>query len=795
MLRFSSPLAALLVLAPAIAPAVAQADQLDATRAQPIQETGHAVSFRVDDGVARFVVRRRVKNSGKQHEEATWRLSLPVGAAATGLRIKAGQIWHTGELMERDKAAALYQELTGFGPHAPKDPALLFWRWASELQLQVFPIAPDKESTVEYTLTAPTEYRNGRYFAAYPRVPAGPLLAVPGLSFVQAKQPTIDGRKVDGHKPSPLLLDESKPAWFGDREPNRHATYQSSAIESRELGEVRKVTLDIQIRHTYRGDLGVQLIDPKGRWYQVFDSQGGGENDVRMSPTIELQDATPLAGTWRLVIDDHARMDTGTLERWSLSADVEDRKVSAQAKDTPLFLPDAPEGDHAGQATLSLEAPPIDTLLARLGRVPASPSKSFSRLEIDAAPQLRPLPEKLSVVFVVDASRSLDDGEVERQISLARSFLRHVPDASFDVVAYRRRATRLLQKFSAAPSFDQQLAAARAAGKLERENGSALDEGIRVAAEALQQRQGNRMIVVTSDALLRPSFENASAIAALGKAPSGTTLHLVLPEDGGGLPRDRRDDDHALAPIAEKGGGVLLHISGISEDRAKDLDGVTLGLVRPVRIDGFHLVAVPDLEVPDVLAEGDGLRTMKMLQGEAPAHVELRGKIWARPFRQVVQSTLPFSRATAAFVFSLDMHHDLDEAEQFRVAMAGRAVSPVTSYLAIEPGVRPSRAGLVEHGAGTGSGQGFGSGHGRLGSATRHAPRPNLNQLLAADLKRCVASHGAAPVTFSVHTTFDEIVDVERATPIDATTRCVMEAAWALELTWHKQRDRFEVSL
>ena len=53
-----------------------------------------------------------------------------------------------------------------------------------------------------------------------------------------------------------------------------------------------------------------------------------------------------------------------------------------------------------------------------------------------------------------------------------------------------------------------------------------------------------------------------------------------------------------------------------------------------------------------------------------------------------------FTRATAAFVFSHDQHKGLSNAEMMRVAKLGRAVSPVTSYLAIEPGVRPSRAGI-----------------------------------------------------------------------------------------------------
>lgn len=41
------------------------------------------------------------------------------------------------------------------------------------------------------------------------------------------------------------------------------------------------------------------------------------------------------------------------------------------------------------------------------------------------------------------------------------------------------------------------------------------------------------------------------------------------------------------------------------------------------------------------------------------------------------------------------------------LAFLGRAVSPVTSYLAIEPGVRPSTAGVPGRGEGVGTRDAF----------------------------------------------------------------------------------------
>src|SRR5262245_32374053 len=152
---------------------IARADALTATLEQPLVEVAHTVDIRIADGVATYKVRRQFANRGKRADEASLSIDLPYGAAATGLRIRARDRWFDGDLMEREKAAALYQEMTGVGPWQPKDPALLSWNWADKLHLQVFPVLPGQVSTVEYTLTVPTRYEGGRYWISYPRIAAG----------------------------------------------------------------------------------------------------------------------------------------------------------------------------------------------------------------------------------------------------------------------------------------------------------------------------------------------------------------------------------------------------------------------------------------------------------------------------------------------------------------------------------------------------------------------------------------------------------------------------------------------
>jgi hypothetical protein len=143
------------------------------------------------------------------------------------------------------------------------------------------------------------------------------------------------------------------------------------------------------------------------------------------------------------------------------------------------------------------------------------------------------------------------------------------------------------------------------------------------------------------------------------------------------------------------------------------------------------------------------------------------------------------------------MHHDLSEEQQFRLAMLGGAVSPVTSYLAIEPGVRPSTAGFEAGGLGL-SGVGEGGGGRGQGIGLARVSRPDIKALLKDGADACVALHKPAPgwsVALAIDTTLDEVVDVTTTSQGDVA-RCMVEAAWSLRLPdgFDEARDRFDVS-
>jgi subtilisin-like proprotein convertase family protein len=785
---------------------VAWADALRATREQSLREVSHAVEIRLSEAIATYVVRRQFENSGSVADEAGLAIDLPAGAAATGLRIRARDQWFTGELMEREKAAALYRELTGFAPYAPKDPALLQWQWADKLYLQVFPVMPGQVSTVEYTLTVPTTYAHGRYWLSYPRVYANsgesdsskplatPTILVKAGSGDTRMPVTVDGRRAAPDTPvvlSPPVREDWQDAVAADS----GASYVASAIAVPESSHTKRsidaLRISVDISHTYQGDLVVELVTPRGQRVEVRGRDGGTENDLKRHFTVKLPEGTPGAGKWRLVVSDHAALDVGTLNAWSLAFGSGPDATTAASTDTPLFIPDAPESEmDAGVAPISIAAPPIDVVEARLGRAVASTAHAYARLEVDVAPELSKVPSRAQVVFVVDASYSVGEKKLTAELATLRAYAAHVPDAEFEVVAYRRRAARVFQRFVPAAELDKTLKEAVASRAFGLGNGSALESGAALAASVLKARPGPRRLVLLTDALLRSGLSPDQILSSLKPVPPDAVVHVVVPEidDRASL---ERDDSHTLAPLATEHHGILAMLRGFASGTPKDLAPVVLELVRPIRID--HLAAGGFSFESTSLHEGDGLRVW-LAADVVPSRVVLTGQLWSDPVRRDVAAADPFSRATAAWVFGADQHQELSPDEMMKLAVFGRAVSPVTSYVAFEPGTRPSSVGFgMARGSLTAVGLGSGFGMGQ-GSARRS---PDLARLI--DPQSCVAAHKPPSewhLTLAIETTYDEIVDVATRST-GAFAECLVETAWKVRLDsrFDLPRESFVVEL
>lgn len=645
--------AVLVVLFCAIAPSSsATADELRAAREQPLREISHQVRVSIKGGVATYRVRRTFHNPGNISEEARLTIRLPYGAVATGLRIKHKSSWRDGLLMPVDKAEELYQELSERGRGTPQTSALLHWRRNGELGLRLFPISPKSARTIEYTLTAPTEYVEGEYVISYPRA---------------------------------------------------------------------------------NGDID------------------------RATPTM------------RVVGDNVAKVR------------LEGKALGHGKRSTPLQLTESRLNPAEVHVALKENITRV-----RYGRVDVVQGKNFFRFEADIAPRLSEHPRGQSVVFVIDASHTMGEVGIEAQLRLIGAYLSHVPDASFQLVTYGRRAEQLTSHFVPAKRFVTLQKRLRQTNALTPRNGSFLDRAIEAADAVLSTRPGKKALVLLTDDRLRKSWAIEPALASLDNLDSGTIVHVVElhPEQGSDTKYAsiERDDRHRLFPLARRRGGVTVTTRGVSSARGASLQEQVRYLVRPDRLDNWSWSGLLGLEpgtaqtmISGTLREGEALRVMHQVP-RAPTMATLRGELWTRPVYFSATRSEVFDRATAGFVFSDNNFSELSTAEHFVIASYGRAVSPATSYVAAEPGVRPSNTEVPA--MKTHSPKLFACGFDGADGGEDGKEKAISWRAVAQHLHAACAAHKEGRTRLGLELQDREIADIEQTGPPSPFAACVYEAAW-----------------
>ncbi|WP_437676681.1 hypothetical protein [Sorangium sp. So ce131] len=454
------------------------------------------------------------------------------------------------------------------------------------------------------------------------------------------------------------------------------------------------------------------------------------------------------------------------------------------------------------ETDLALAPRPSLALDGAFSSSPLGSGRELVALRIDAPARLAEPPRNARVVVLLDASRSLHESEGAAALAAARAYLAHLDGSLVEVLTFDREVHARHGRF---------VPAARALADLDklvlhRKNGSRIDDALARADALLAATPAGlpRRILALTDLHTRSALTPARLGAVL---KSGAVVHVGLPSPGS--PDLARDDEHPFAvPVRATGGLVWTANASERPEEAADMRRVYEEWVRPLRID--HLdVRLPGLDPSELgfdeqLPEGEGLEFRGL--HEAPvAEVVLTGELWARPVRRVFTPDQSHGRLWSALVFGTELLDSLTEPEMTVLAFRGGAVSPVTSYLAIEPGVRPSTEGLDW----SGSGMGFGSGSGRLyGSAIGRGAsdgfdRPGfLRAALGQAFARCPAGPASARVT--LETTVDEVVDVPSVTLAgsdDAAAapvrRCLEDAAWDLDLpgAFRQTFARYEVEL
>ncbi|MEU4172527.1 M4 family metallopeptidase [Streptomyces sp. NPDC026665] len=74
----------------------------------------------------------------------------------------------------------------------------------------------------------------------------------------------------------------------------------------------------VNIVHTYRGDLTVDLVGPDGTVYSLLNRSGGSADNVDQTFTVDAS-AQPVDGTWKLRVRDLASIDVGYIQQWRIT--------------------------------------------------------------------------------------------------------------------------------------------------------------------------------------------------------------------------------------------------------------------------------------------------------------------------------------------------------------------------------------------------------------------------------------------------------------------------------------------
>ncbi|WP_371617985.1 M4 family metallopeptidase [Streptomyces sp. NBC_00454] len=97
-----------------------------------------------------------------------------------------------------------------------------------------------------------------------------------------------------------------------------NSTVESPITVSRTGNAPSTLKVDVNILHTYVGDLKVDLVAPDGSVYNLRNRTGGSADNIVQSFTVNASSEV-AAGTWKLRVADLASLDTGKIDSWKLT--------------------------------------------------------------------------------------------------------------------------------------------------------------------------------------------------------------------------------------------------------------------------------------------------------------------------------------------------------------------------------------------------------------------------------------------------------------------------------------------
>ncbi|MDK9764696.1 S8 family serine peptidase [Vibrio sp. D420a] len=100
--------------------------------------------------------------------------------------------------------------------------------------------------------------------------------------------------------------------------PDNNPTGAVSSLDVDRSGDAGSVVIELNISHTYIGDLRVTLTSPNGRQVVLHNNEGGSADDIITSFQANFS-GVESQGTWQLRVVDSASRDVGTINSWTLT--------------------------------------------------------------------------------------------------------------------------------------------------------------------------------------------------------------------------------------------------------------------------------------------------------------------------------------------------------------------------------------------------------------------------------------------------------------------------------------------
>ena len=95
-----------------------------------------------------------------------------------------------------------------------------------------------------------------------------------------------------------------------------------SVQEARYSGLVTDMKLNVDVEHSYIGDLHVALVAPSGKTVVVHDRKGGSKKNIKETygkDVLADMIGEKTLGKWKLVLKDFSPRDKGVLKAWKLN--------------------------------------------------------------------------------------------------------------------------------------------------------------------------------------------------------------------------------------------------------------------------------------------------------------------------------------------------------------------------------------------------------------------------------------------------------------------------------------------